>query len=602
MREKILQAIASLPQPQRDVTTLFYVNGYSQKDIGGFLGVPAGTVRSRLTRARRYLQKELLTMVENELKKTRPEKAFTEEVVRQITSTRVYVSGRRDNALMLTDDQKRSFTVFLDPYEAWALQQTEGPKDLFSALRRLLEGLGYRITCVHVGPGYMPNHQVRLTLQRGAGKPTDATAEFSGRFAWQLAVRMGGEILVDQGLAQKLAWKTDAKGQPLPPSKVWDHVQAYPEMHAYRNLQEVFKALERDPTDKQALDATCEIKGNKGFQTPLVVDVSEGMKQMQVWLKKVKGSTIEPLAWAILGSAYVKGRKEDAAKAIEAYEKAHTLAPEDTHIAFDLATAYVVAGETEKAWELLDRFQFAEATRCSNFEPLWSDHRFGEKFGEVDPRRRKVFRLLNTDREVVSDETLVEYPKHYEFEMSCPKGTKDIEKALASHTGAGVLRVQTVVGLVGSEQGRQWALMDTDSGTVGIHLPWWIEDTRVQDLEGVLRTPYETTPWVRSPQGVHDLLSTVNAEIRGMLLAGKDGEEIDGVVLVQQGKRRASTEINGIDAISLALEAKAPLLMAADLAEELIIRGAKGQPLTLPGARRKLCKLRSTRQGCTSAL
>ena len=48
MKVKVLQAIRSLPEHERTVTTLYYINGYSQEMIAEFLEVPAGTVKSRL--------------------------------------------------------------------------------------------------------------------------------------------------------------------------------------------------------------------------------------------------------------------------------------------------------------------------------------------------------------------------------------------------------------------------------------------------------------------------------------------------------------------------------------------------------------------------
>ena len=49
LRESVLAAIRSLPDAERETTTLFYIDGYSQQDIAGFLEVPVGTVKSRLT-------------------------------------------------------------------------------------------------------------------------------------------------------------------------------------------------------------------------------------------------------------------------------------------------------------------------------------------------------------------------------------------------------------------------------------------------------------------------------------------------------------------------------------------------------------------------
>jgi RNA polymerase sigma factor (sigma-70 family) len=58
-RMEVLEAVAALDADQRDVVLLFAWEGLSYEEIGSALGVPVGTVRSRLARARRRLRKQL---------------------------------------------------------------------------------------------------------------------------------------------------------------------------------------------------------------------------------------------------------------------------------------------------------------------------------------------------------------------------------------------------------------------------------------------------------------------------------------------------------------------------------------------------------------
>jgi RNA polymerase sigma factor (sigma-70 family) len=58
-RMEVLEALAALDADQRDVVLLFAWEGFSYEEIGSALGVPVGTVRSRLARARRRLRKVL---------------------------------------------------------------------------------------------------------------------------------------------------------------------------------------------------------------------------------------------------------------------------------------------------------------------------------------------------------------------------------------------------------------------------------------------------------------------------------------------------------------------------------------------------------------
>ena len=69
---RVLQAINALPENERLVTTLFYVNGYTQADIGEFLEVPVSTVNKRLYSARQRLKDSVAETVRDDLKQERP--------------------------------------------------------------------------------------------------------------------------------------------------------------------------------------------------------------------------------------------------------------------------------------------------------------------------------------------------------------------------------------------------------------------------------------------------------------------------------------------------------------------------------------------------
>jgi RNA polymerase sigma-70 factor (ECF subfamily) len=51
--------LARLPVVEREVLTLFYLRELSLGEVADVLGVPAGTVKSRLFRARKLLRREI---------------------------------------------------------------------------------------------------------------------------------------------------------------------------------------------------------------------------------------------------------------------------------------------------------------------------------------------------------------------------------------------------------------------------------------------------------------------------------------------------------------------------------------------------------------
>lgn len=63
--ELVVQALEALPEEYRVVATLYFLQDLAYQEIATVLGVPVGTVRSRLHRARRLLQRALWTIAED---------------------------------------------------------------------------------------------------------------------------------------------------------------------------------------------------------------------------------------------------------------------------------------------------------------------------------------------------------------------------------------------------------------------------------------------------------------------------------------------------------------------------------------------------------
>jgi RNA polymerase sigma factor (sigma-70 family) len=62
LRAKVIEAVNDLPEHERTVTELFYVSGYSQREIAERLQLPVTTVKKRLQYAREHLRTAVHSM------------------------------------------------------------------------------------------------------------------------------------------------------------------------------------------------------------------------------------------------------------------------------------------------------------------------------------------------------------------------------------------------------------------------------------------------------------------------------------------------------------------------------------------------------------
>ncbi|MCE5323768.1 sigma-70 family RNA polymerase sigma factor [bacterium] len=109
MRQRVLNAIRALPENERVVTALFYINGYSHNDIAGFLEVPLSTVKSRLHTARTRLKKRMIDMVSESLHANKLPEDFGKRVLSSIpvlswgNNKECTFAGALESALSITD-------------------------------------------------------------------------------------------------------------------------------------------------------------------------------------------------------------------------------------------------------------------------------------------------------------------------------------------------------------------------------------------------------------------------------------------------------------------------------------------------------------------
>ncbi|UCC39329.1 MAG: RNA polymerase sigma factor [Candidatus Aminicenantes bacterium] len=81
-QDAVLDGIKALPEHERVATALFYIDGYSMAEVGDFLEMPLGTVKSSLHSARKRLKERMVEMVEETLKSHAPGKDFNDRIRR----------------------------------------------------------------------------------------------------------------------------------------------------------------------------------------------------------------------------------------------------------------------------------------------------------------------------------------------------------------------------------------------------------------------------------------------------------------------------------------------------------------------------------------
>ena len=93
-RDVVKQLLAKLPESERTVITLHYFSDMSSFEIGTFLGVSANTVRSRLRRAQKRLQKEE-PMIREALEHFQISPNITDNIMREVSHLKPTPSGSK---------------------------------------------------------------------------------------------------------------------------------------------------------------------------------------------------------------------------------------------------------------------------------------------------------------------------------------------------------------------------------------------------------------------------------------------------------------------------------------------------------------------------
>lgn len=196
IRWTVQRALNALPDEHRLATTLYYVDGYSYREIGDFLGVPTTTVKGRIQRARGQLRKEMIAMVEELFEVHRLPEGFAEVVVECVE--------RGKGTVLVRDKENRGIHLEAGVYAAQAIcMKLEGktpPRPMgHDFFKRVMDAFGIKLSDVLVERTENGGCSATLVIARGGKQGTFNALPGDGL---ALAVLCNAAVCVSAGIAR----------------------------------------------------------------------------------------------------------------------------------------------------------------------------------------------------------------------------------------------------------------------------------------------------------------------------------------------------------------------------------------------------------------
>jgi F-type H+-transporting ATPase subunit beta len=180
--QNVQEAIAALSPNLRMAVALYYIQGYSQKEIAAYLETPVSTVKKRLFDARQQLKERMIHMVHEQLVANRPSQ--NDEFARKVQFFTALLSGdlaqmeqflRRDPSLLTaTVEWKMALKSHYWPLGSTALHLAVGRGDRAQVELLLAQGADVDarskgdITPLHLAAIMQRPEMARLLLEHGA--------------------------------------------------------------------------------------------------------------------------------------------------------------------------------------------------------------------------------------------------------------------------------------------------------------------------------------------------------------------------------------------------------------------------------------------------
>jgi hypothetical protein len=539
---------------------------------------------------------------EDQNKETSPAKSG-EHGVRKVSQIRVWFgdeswknvpSGKSpaQACMFFTDSKQESFSLYVGVAEAQAIQPwleghgSQDALDIHTALARALTRFGCEIKSATITELKDGTYYAALKLQAG-GRLVDVDCRPSD--AVNLAVRCNAPVFVSEEVVQQSVLTGD-DGKPMPPAEAWGKFANY--RSAFNTLLDVLRALEAYPDSRNARGALTALRNRctppKILDTDTEPQRAEGFKMFEVWVDSCAGTKLEAVSAGLLGGLYLWPLNEegcDLGAATEWLEKAHKLAPKDTRITFDLATAYAQAGRSQEALGTLDKLvkeypranEIHRVKECKNFEGLWANPRFRSLFGPPTPEAKYRF--------VVAQIMDILYQGHPGWgssrkkpEAAGPSGVsgpafrKEMAKISPEEIGrlaawlkcSGLRPIASASQPYGQPGMGGGLVLEVEKGR-GIRIP---QDE--VDRSGIDRALKEVpSPRPLTHTAFCKILDAAGIQLETVVLTKRSGADLEALLVAKQGQRREAIPIAGLAALSIAFTAKCPILISEALAEKI---------------------------------
>jgi hypothetical protein len=211
--DAIVAALSDLSLVNREVVIGFYLKGYRYVELAELLGVPVSTVKGRLFKGRRQLQRALGSVAHDVLKPDRRIVRRKGRLVEQLDSVKVTIdsmciSTLTQNRVMVlkAEDSDQIVPIFIGPFEAdsisLSLQGLKPARPMtHDVTLRMIEQFGARIKRVVINKILDQTFYAEITMVHGDqtfcvdARPSDAVA---------LAVRTDTAIYVAREVLDKV--------------------------------------------------------------------------------------------------------------------------------------------------------------------------------------------------------------------------------------------------------------------------------------------------------------------------------------------------------------------------------------------------------------